>query len=222
MSYKDNGEFENPWAKIKDKLNTVSDITITNVTDKAIFGELKELGLTGMCHYRELSFSESSDELKNYKKGQVVKAKIVEVKDDKIRFSIRALEKDPMDYFKENNKKIGDVITTTVQSTLKTGVQVSIGNDRKLMTLIKKSQLAKESSNQRPEIFQPGNKLDAAIVDLDIKNRTIVLSVKQAEAANEKVLMKKYGKDAKMGATLKDVFSGALNILGKKKKTKED
>ena len=83
LSYKDNGEFENPWAKIKDKLNTVSDITITNVTDKAIFGELKELGLTGMCHYRELSFSESSDELKNYKKGQVVKAKIVEVKDDK-------------------------------------------------------------------------------------------------------------------------------------------
>ena len=222
LSYKDNGEFENPWAKIKDKLNTVNDITITNITDKAIFGELKELGLTGMCHYRELSFSESSDELKNYKKGQVVKAKIVEVKDDKIRFSIRALEKDPMDYFKENNKKIGDVITTTVQSTLKTGVQVSIGNDRKLMTLIKKSQLAKESSNQRPEIFQPGNKLDAAIVDLDIKNRTIVLSVKQAEAANEKVLMKKYGKDAKMGATLKDVFSGALNILGKKKKTKED
>lgn len=222
LSYKDNGEFENPWNKIKERLNTVTDFTISNVTDKAIFGDIKDLGLTAMCHYRELSYSENSEDLKKYKKGQVIKAKIIEIKDDKIRFSVRALEKDPMDYFKENKKKEGDIITTTVLNSMKNGVLVFIGTDKKLTALIKKSQLAKEPSNQRPEIFQAGNKLDAAIVELDIPNRKFVLSVKHAEAANEKVLMKKYGKDAKMGATLKDVFSGALNILGKKKKTKKD
>ena len=123
-----------------------------------------------------------------------------------------------MDYFKENNKKVGDIITTTVEEVTKGGVKVLIGNRKDLTTIIKKSQLAKEASDQRPEIFQKGNKLDAAITDLDFDKRRIALSVKQAQIDEEKVLVKKFGKDAKSsGATLKDIFSKALNLKGKKK-----
>ena len=61
-------------------------IKINNVTDKAIFGELTDSGLTGMCHYKELNFSENIDELKKYKKNDVINVKIIEIKDDKIRF----------------------------------------------------------------------------------------------------------------------------------------
>ena len=87
------------------------------------------------------------------------------------------------------------------------------------MVVIRKSQLAKETSDQRPEIFQPGNKLDAAIAELDFAQRKIALSVKQAQISEEKTLVKKFGKDAKSsGATLKDIFNKALNITGKKKK----
>ena len=69
-----------------------------------------------------------------------------------------------------------------------------------------------------PEIFQPGNKLDASIVEIDTKNRKISLSVKQAQIDEEKSLVKKFGKDAKSsGATLKDIFNKAMNITGKKK-----
>ena len=67
--------------------------------------------------------------------------------------------------------------------------------DKKLIVTIKKSQLAKEATNQRAEIFQPGNKLDATIIELDIPNRKVSLSVKQAQIDEEKTLIKKFGKD---------------------------
>jgi small subunit ribosomal protein S1 len=176
----------------------------------------------GMLHYKEISFNENEEDLKKYKKNDLIKVKIVEVKDEKIRFSIRALEKDPMDWFSENNKKIGDIVTTTVVETNKSGVKVSVGNNKTLTTTIKKNQLAKESGDQRPEIFQPGNKLDATITELDLSSRKISLSVKQAQIDEEKSLVKKFGKDAKSsGATLKDIFNKALNISAKKKKKKE-
>ncbi len=208
---------ENPWKDIKNKVGSVVEVKIKNITDKAIFAELNS-GITGMIHYKEISFSENPEELKKYRKNSLIKAKIIEVKDEKIKLSIRALEKDPMSWFESNKKKIGDVITTTVLEVMKTGVKVTIGNDKKLTAVIKKSQLAKEVSDQRPEIFQPGNKLDAAIVDLNLKDRKILLSVKEAQIKEEKSLVKKFGKDMKAGAKLKDIFSKALNITGKKKK----
>ncbi len=216
LSYKDT--LENPWKKIQDKVGEVCEVKIKNITDKAIFAEVED-GLTGMLHFKEISFNETDEDLKKYKKNQLIKVKIVEIKDEKIRFSIRALERDPIDWFKENNKKEGDVITTTIHEVMKTGVKVAIGNDKKLIVTIKKSQLAKETSDQRPEIFQPGNKLDASIVEIDTKNRKISLSVKQAQIDEEKSLVKKFGKDAKSsGATLKDIFNKAMSITGKKKK----
>ena len=216
LSYKET--LDNPWKKIENQVGATIEVKIKNITDKAIFAEL-DSGLVGMIHYKEISFNEDENDLKKYKKNDLIKVKLLEIKDEKLRFSIRALDKDPLSWFE--NKKLGDIITTTVQEVMKTGVRVSVGNDKKLSFTIKKSQLAKESSDQRPEIFQPGNKLDAAIAELDIPNRKVSLSVKQAQTIEEKSLVKKFGKDAKSsGATLKDIFNKALNI-SKKKKDKE-
>ena len=216
LSYKDT--LDNPWKALEGKVGTVVDVKIKNITEKAIFAEL-ESGLTGMLHYREISFNENVEDLKRFQKNSLIKVKIIEIKDEKIRFSIRALEKDPMNWFAENNKKIGDIITTTVHEVMKTSVKVAVGNDKKLIVTIKKSQLAKEATNQRAEIFQPGNKLDATIIELDIPNRKVSLSVKQAQIDEEKTLIKKFGKDAKSsGATLKDIFNKALSITKSKKK----
>tara|TARA_Y100000996_G_scaffold408296_1_gene387128 strand:- start:181 stop:1908 length:1728 start_codon:yes stop_codon:yes gene_type:complete len=211
---------DNPWKFMEDKVGNVVEMKIKNITNKAIFGEIKDLGLQGMLHNKDLSYGPNTEELlKKYKKNDVLKVKVVEVKNEKIKFSLKALEKDPMDYFKENNKKVGDIITTTVDEVTKGGVKVVIGNNKDLTSIIKKAQLAKEASDQRPEIFQKGNKLDAAITELDFDKRRITLSVKQAQIDEEKVLVKKFGKDAKSsGATLKDIFSKALNLKGKKKK----
>ena len=219
LSYK--ATLDNPWNKIKDQVGKEVKIKINNVTDKAIFGELTDSGLMGMCHYKELSFSENIDELKKYKKNDIIKVKIIEIKDDKIRFSKRALEKDPLDWFKDNKKKIGDIITTRIHEVLKTGVKVAIDKEKKLIITIKKADLAKESADARPEVFSPGNALDAKITELNLERRVIKLSVKAAQIDEEKSLIAKFGEGAtKSGATLKGIFEKAIG--GKKKKKKEE
>ena len=214
LSFKET--LENPWKKIDDQIGNIIEVKVKNITDKAIFAELNN-GLTGMLHYKELSFDENQDNLKNYKKNDLMKVKLVEIKDDKIRLSARALQKDPMSWFKDNGKKEGDIITTRVVEVMKGGVKVSIDKDKKLITTIKKSQLAKEASDARPEVFSQGNALDAKITELDLSSRKITLSVKAAQIAEEESLVAKFGKGAtKSGATLKGIFEKALS--GRKKK----
>ena len=216
LSYK--ATLKNPWDKARELINKETEIKVTSVTDKAVFGEITNLNLSGMLHYKELSFQENTDDLKKYKKNDLIKVKILEVKDDKIRFSKRALERDPLDWFKENNKKIGSTITTRIHEVLKTGVKVYVDKEKKLIVTIKKNDLAKEAADARPEVFSQGDALDAKIVELDLKSRKIKLSVKAAQIDEEKSLIAKFGEGAtKSGATLKNIFEKAI---GKKNKDK--
>ena len=218
LSYK--ATLPNPWDKIKKNLNKEVKIKINNITDKAIFGQLVDTDLVGMLHYKELSYEENVADLKKFKKNEILNVKIIEIKDEKIRFSKRALEKDPLEWFNENKKKVGDVITTRVHEVLKNGVRVAVDKEKKLITTIRKSDLAKETADQRIDIFAPGNALDAKIIELDFASRRIKLSVKAAQIDEEKSLIAKFGEGAtKSGATLKGIFEKAI---GSKKKKKEE
>ena len=217
LSYK--ATLNNPWDKIRDQLDKKVKIKINNITDKAIFAELLDTKLSGMLHYKELSYRENVEELKKFKKNDVLDVKIIEIKDDKIRFSKRALEKDPLDWFKDNKKGVGDVITTRIHEVLKTGVKVSIDHEKKIIVTIKKSDLAKDAADARPEVFSSGNVLDAKITELDIASRKVKLSVKAVQIDEEKSLIKKFGEGAtKSGATLKGIFEKAIGKKGKKNK----
>ena len=217
LSYK--AILENPWNKINDKIGKEVKVKINSISDKAIFGELVDSGLSGMLHYKEISYNENIDDLKKFKKNEVINVSILEIKDDKIKFSKRALDKDPLDWFKDNNKKVGDIITTRIHEVLKTGVKVSIDKEKQLIITIKKSDLAKDAANARPEVFSPGNALDAKITDLDVKARRIKLSVKAAQIDEEKSLIAKFGEGAtKSGATLKGIFEKAIGKKQKKEK----
>ena len=217
LSYK--STLENPWDKIKDQIGNEVKIKIYNITDKALFGELIDSKLSGMLHYKEISYNENVEDLKKYKKNDVLSVKILELKDDKIRFSKRALEKDPLDWFKDNNKKVGDIITTRIHEVLKTGVKVSIDKDKKLIVTIRKIDLAKNVADARPEIFSPGNSLDSKITELDVKARRVKLSVKAAQIDEEKSLIAKFGEGAtKSGATLAGIFQKAIGKKNKKEK----
>ena len=210
---------ENPLDKIKDKLGKEVKIKINNITDKAIFGEILDYKLQGMLHYKEISYQENIDDLKKFKKDEIISVTILDIKDEKIRFSKRALEKDPLSWFADNNKKVGDVITTRIHEVLKTGVKVSIDKEKKLIVSIKKTELAKDASDQRPEVFSKENALDAKIIELDLKNRRIKLSPKSAQLDEEKSLIAKFGEGAtKSGATLKGIFEKAIGKKSKKEK----
>ena len=135
------------------------------------------------------------------------------------RLSKRALEQDPLDWFKINKKKEGDVVTTRIHEVLKTGVKVSLDQDKKLIFTIKKIDLAKDAADARPEVFSPGNALDAKITELDLNLRKVKLSVKAAQIDEEKSLIAKFGEGAtKSGATLKGIFEKAIGKKAKKEK----
>ena len=100
-------------------------------------------------------------------------------------------------------------------------VSLALGNSRlnlqKVGSTLKLD--AKDSADARPEVFSPGNALDAKIVELDIKFRKIKLSVKAAQIDEEKSLIAKFGEGAtKSGATLKGIFEKAIGKKGKKDK----
>jgi len=209
----------NPWDKIKEQIGKEVKIKINNITDKAIFGDLIETKLSGMLHYKEISYQENIEDLKKFKKNEIISVKIIEVKDEKIRFSKRALEKDPLNWFKDNGKKVGDVITTRIHEVLKTGVRVAIDQDKKLIITIKKADLAKDTADARPEVFSKDNALDAKITELDLTSRRVKLSVKAAQIDEEKSLIAKFGEGAtKSGATLAGIFKQAIGKKDKKKK----
>ena len=144
---------ENPFEKAKKKIGEKIKIKINNITDKAIFAEMEDSGLTGMLHYKELSYNENIEDLKKFKKNDLIDVKILEIKDEKIKFSKRALDKDPMDWFKDNNKKVGDIITTRIYEVLKSGVKVYIDKDKKIIVMIKKMILLKMQMMQGQKFF---------------------------------------------------------------------
>ena len=214
LSYKETQE--NPLNKIRDKVGQEVNMKITNTTDKALYGEIDNSKVQGILHYKEISYNENLEDIKNFKKNDIIKAKILEVKDDKVRLSKRALERDPLNWFLENNKKVGSIITTKIYEVQKTGVKVSVDQEKKLIFSIKKNDLAKDINNARPEVFSPGDALDAKIIELDLNSRKVKLSVKAAQIDEEKSLIAKFGEGAtKSGATLRGIFETAI---GKKKK----
>jgi len=215
LSYKNT--LPNPWKEFmkKHKKDDVIEGTIKSVTNFAVFFTIKNFELDSMIHYKNLSYSEKESELEKYKKGQNIKAKILEISEEqaKIRCGIRELQADP---FEKNfgDRKASDVITVFVHSILKNGIQVYMGNNKDLLLTIKKNQLAKDIENQRETRFTPGQKVDVLIQKLDKKKREVQLSIKALEEKESKEALKKYGSEDS-GMKLKDILGP---LISKKKK----
>ena len=205
LSYKNT--LVNPWLKFTNdhKVGDETEGIIKNITDYGLFASIKDSELSGMIHYKDLSWSEKESELQNYKKNQLIKFKIIEINQEKerIRLGIKQLAKDPFEFFM--NKDLSDVVTVIVESSTKEGILVHSGN-KNLLLLIKKNQLAKEVENQRSSRFAKGNKVDAMIVDINKDNKRVTLSIKSLEEKLMKEQVEKYG-SADSGGILGDIFN---------------
>ena len=213
---------DNPFDKLKKDINKNIKITVDKKIDKAIIGKISDSQISCYLHWKECSYDEKVENLNKYKKGDVLTVKLKEIEGNKVKVSLReANEKDPWDFFKENNKSVGDIITTRVIEVLKTGgIKVSADPDKKITTNIKKSDLAKEVSDQRNDIFAGGEKLDSMIMELNYEKRLIRLSPKEAQMKEEAGLIAKFGKNASTsGQKLASIFKTAL---GKKDKDKKE
>ena len=219
LSYKDT--LENPWTSFIKKYpnGTTVNTKVKNIADFGLFVSIEDTEFDGMIHYKDISWQESEESLKKFKKSESVKAKLLEIdtEKEKIRLGIKQLERDPFEFFLKKENK--DVVTATVKEVLKNGIKVSVGNEKNLIITIKKNQLAKEIEDCRPEIFTRGNKVDCMIVDLDKDKRKVGLSIKELEKHNEKIAIEKYGKDgSSSGAVLGDILGKVFKSKKKKEK----
>ncbi len=219
LSYKNT--FENPWNKFsKDyKVGSICSGIVKNITDYGLFISIAGTELDGLCHYKDLHYSEQDTELQKYKKSQKIdKFKILEIDQvkEKIRLGIKQLEEDSYNFFR--NLQVGDIVTSVVHSSSQHGVYVNVGK-KNFSILIKKNQLAKEPENQRPSRFVLGDKLDAMITELDKDKRKVVLSIKSLEEKEQKIAIKKFGsKDS--GGVLGEILGPLLNKKKEKNKKK--
>ena len=193
-------------------VNTIVDTKVVTKKDFGIFCNTGDNDLDIFVHYKQLDYTESSKALDEFNKGDEVKLKIIDIKDDKVNGSIRALKKDPFSFF--DDKKIGDVISTRVVDVQDNGLKVDVGPDR-FQTIIRKSELALEKSDQRPNRFSSGDSIDAAILELEADKRRVKLSVKQLEKIQANEAIEKYGSTSS-GASLGNILGEALEKKDKK------
>ena len=210
---------ENPWEKIASNypVNTVIEGEIKNITEFGMFVGITE-DIDGMIHMSDISWEKSSEEaLADYKKGDTIKATVLDIDLEKERISlgVKQLSDNPnpstgsagsaeLGSYKKN-----DVVTVTVTSNSDAGVLVTVGDDN-IAGFIKKADLSRDREEQRPDRFATGEKVDAKVTSVSRKESRLNLSIKALEFDQEKEAMEQYG-STNSGATLGDILGKALD-----------
>src|SRR5690349_15183622 len=216
---------ENPWEQFarEHPPGSVIEGEIKSITEFGLFVGLGE-DLDGMVHLSDLSWEKSGDDaVKDYEKGQMVKAKVldIDVEKERVSLGIKQLESDPMEKVSAAGGPLrkGSIVTVTVTEVNDGGVEVSLADGVK--AFIRRSDLARDRADQRPERFGKGDKIDAMVTSFDKASRKIGLSIKAREVAEEKEAVAQYG-SSDSGASLGDILGAALKKRGKKAETESE
>jgi small subunit ribosomal protein S1 len=201
---------DNPWLTFADRFpaGTRVEGEIKNVTEFGLFIGL-DGDVDGMVHLSDLDWNRpGEDAIQDYKKGDVVKAVVLDVDTEKERISlgIKQLGGDPME--SAGDLRRGAVVTCEVTEVRDSGIEVRIG-EQGLTSFIRRSDLSRDRSEQRPERFAVGDKVDARVTNFDRAGRKITVSIKALEIAEEKEAVAQYG-SSDSGASLGDILGAAL------------
>tara|TARA_B100001175_G_scaffold306183_1_gene304000 strand:+ start:528 stop:2261 length:1734 start_codon:yes stop_codon:yes gene_type:complete len=185
---------ENPYEALEKQYPIKSEIEgkISSINEYAIYLNIEKFDVDVFLHSNDLSYTGNpEDELKKYKKGDVLKVQVLEIKkeEQKVRVGLKQTTADPLDYFK--NKKVNDIVTVKVISSDNKGLTVKPEN-ADLNMVIKKSQIAINSADARPSRFVGGERIDAAISEIDLGKRKINLSIKLLEELQNKEAVSKF------------------------------
>jgi small subunit ribosomal protein S1 len=182
---------------------------IKNITEFGLFIGVAD-DLDGMVHLSDIDWNMSGEEaIRRYKRGDELEAKVldVDVEKERISLGIKQLSADPFDG--EETVKRGQTVTCTVTEVVSGGIEVSFGPDNMLRTFIRKSDLSRDRSEQRPERFAVGDRVDAQVIGIDKATRRVTVSVKALELADEKTAIAQFG-SSDSGASLGDILGAAL------------
>ena len=202
---------ENPWDSFTERFpaGTIIKGEVRSVTEFGLFIGL-DGDIDGMAHLSDLSWDKSGEEaLKDYKKVDIVEAKILEVDIEKERISlgVKQLIKDSGPAAAPKGASKGKTVTCTITNVQQAGLDVTFGEDNVVAAFIRKADLSRERSEQRPERFAVGDKIDAMITRV-VKGQ-YSLSIKALEIADEKEAVEQYG-STDSGASLGDILGAAL------------
>jgi small subunit ribosomal protein S1 len=201
---------DNPWDSFAADFPAGQEIEgeVKNITEFGLFVGLAG-DIDGMVHLSDLSWElDGEDAAKQYEKGQMVKARIldVDVEKERISLGIKQLSDDPFASVMDSISK-GSTVTCTVTAITDGGLEVSVSGG--LPGFIRRGDLSRERSEQRPDRYAVGDRIDARVTNIDKKDRKLSLSVKAHEVAEEKQAMAEYG-SSDSGASLGDILGAAL------------
>ncbi|SDW71039.1 30S ribosomal protein S1 [Roseicitreum antarcticum] len=199
----------NPWEVFAEThpAGTQIEGEIKNITEFGLFVGL-EGDIDGMVHLSDLSWDQRGEEaIQDFRKGDTVTAAVLEVdvEKERISLSIKALENDNFSDAVDGIKR-GSVVTVAVTAIEDGGIEVEYNGAK---SFIRRSDLARDRADQRPERFQVGDKVDARITNVDAKTRRLGLSIKAREIAEEKEAVEQFG-SSDAGASLGDILGAAL------------
>jgi small subunit ribosomal protein S1 len=200
----------NPWELFVEAHPVGSTIEgeIRNITEFGLFiGVGAEID--GMVHMSDISWDEAGEAaMQHYSKGQMVKAKVldVDVEKERISLGIKQLQADPAAEVLDRVRK-GDVVTCIVTKVEQNGIEVKV--DEVLTGFIRRAELARDRGDQRPDKFAIGEKVDAKVTAVDRAARRLTLTVKGKEVEEEREAMREYG-SADSGASLGDILGAAI------------
>jgi small subunit ribosomal protein S1 len=200
----------NPWDAFLEEHPVGSTVEgeVRNITEFGLFIGLPG-EIDGMVHLSDIDWSKPGEEaMQDYRKGQMVKVKVldVDVEKERISLGIKQLEADPFEAGMATVKK-GDVVTATISAVQEGGIEVSMPDG--MPGFIRKSELARERSEQRPDRFAVGERVDAKVTAIDRSTRRLTLSIKAREADEEKKAMAEFG-SSDSGASLGDILGAAI------------
>ena len=211
----------NPWDEFAAKFPPQTEVEgeVKNITEFGVFIGLPG-DIDGMVHFSDLDWQRPGEEaVKDYKKGDIVKAKVLEVDVEKERISlgIKQLTEDTFPKATataaaagggaaSGGVRKGSVVTATVTKVEENGIEVEAGG---AIGFIRRADLSRDRSEQRPDRFAVGEKVDAKITNVDAKSRRMTLSIKAREIDEDKQVMAEFG-SSDSGASLGDILGPAL------------
>ena len=209
---------QNPWEAFAQN-HPVGSVVEGEVKNKTEFGLFIGLDgdVDGMVHLSDLDWNRPGEQvIEEYKKGEMVRAQVldVDVEKERISLGIKQLGSDPfVEAASTGELKKNAIVTCEVTEVKEGGIDVKIAGTE-FTTFIKRSELARDRSEQRPERFAAGEKIDARVITFDRKTRKVSVSIKALEMAEEKEAIAQYG-SADAGASLGDILGAALKKASK-------
>jgi len=200
----------NPWEQFQDEHPVGSTVEgeIRNITEFGLFIGISA-DIDGMVHMSDLSWEEPGElAIAKFEKGQIVQAKVLDIDAEKERISlgVKQLHDDPAaDVLSRVHKN--DVVTCVVVAVQANGIEVKV--DEVLTGFIRRAELARDKSDQRPDRFAVGEKVDAKVTAIDRAARKLSLTIKGREMEEDKQAIQDFG-TADSGASLGDILGAAI------------